>query len=56
MKKKIQISFYGLMAMAGLVLIGSETGGWPSQLFVSTGGMVMFLLGIFFTTETLREG
>jgi hypothetical protein len=25
-------------------------------LLVSTGGMVMFLLGVFFVTETLREG
>jgi len=56
MKKKIAVSFYALMAMAGLILIGSETGDWPSQIFVSTGGVVMFLLGVFFATETLKEG
>jgi len=56
MKKKIQISFYGIMAIAGLVMIGSETGDWPSQILVSMGGMVLFLLGIFFATETLKEG
>jgi hypothetical protein len=56
MKKKIATTFYAIMAMAGLILIGSETGDWPSQIFVSTGGMVMFLLGIYFATETLREG
>ena len=54
MKKKLSLTFYGIMAMTGLVLIGSETGDWPSQLFVSMGGMVMFLLGVFFVTETLR--
>ena len=56
MKKKLLLIFCELIAMLGLILIGSETGDWPSQLFVSTGGMVMFLLGIYFATETLREG
>ena len=55
-RAKFAISFYGLMAMAGLVLLGSETGDWPTQILVSTGGVVMFLMGVYFCTETLREG
>jgi hypothetical protein len=54
MKKKLLLTFYGFFATAGLVLIGSETGDWSSQLFVSTGGMVMFLIGVYFCAETLR--
>ena len=56
MKKKIATSFYGIMAMAGLVLVSSEAGDWPTQILVSTGGMVMFLMGVYFCTETLKEG
>ena len=55
-RTKFAVSFYTIMACAGIVLIGSEAGDWPSQIFVSTGGMVMFLVGIYFATETLREG